>query len=55
MEGRGLAKGNMSQQNAPRTQCRTSAPSALARVRQAARRDKEAKFTALFHHITLGE
>ncbi len=36
-EGRGLAKGNMSQQNAPRTQCRTSAPSALARVRQAAR------------------
>jgi RNA-directed DNA polymerase len=53
MEGRGSAKGNMSQQNASRTQCRTSALSALARVRQAARRDKEAKFTALFHHITL--
>lgn len=53
MEGRGPAKGNMSQQNASRTQCRTSAPSALARVRQAARRNKEAKFTALFHHITL--
>jgi RNA-directed DNA polymerase len=53
MEGRGLAKGNMSQQNACRTQCRISAPSALERVRQAARRDKEAKFTALFHHITI--
>jgi group II intron reverse transcriptase/maturase len=52
MEGRGLAKENTSQQNASRTQSRISAPSALARVRQAARRDKEAKFTALFHHIT---
>ena len=53
VEGRDLAKGNMSQQNASRTQSRTSAPSALARVRQAARRDKEAKFTTLFHHLTL--
>ena len=52
VEGRELAKGNVSQQNAPRTQCRTSAPSALERVRQAARRDKEAKFTALLHHVT---
>ena len=52
VEGRELAKGNVSQQNAPRTQSRTSAPSALDRVRQAARRDKEAKFTALLHHVT---
>jgi RNA-directed DNA polymerase len=37
VEGRELAKGNVSQQNAPRTQCRTSAPSALDRVRQAQR------------------
>ena len=53
MEGRGLAKENTSQQNASRTQCRISAPSELARVRQAAKRDKKAKFTALFHHITI--
>src|SRR5690349_22636071 len=53
VEGRGLAKGNTGQQNAHRTQGRTSAPSALDRVRQAARRDRKAKFTALFHHVTI--
>src|SRR5260370_42343968 len=37
MEGRGLAKGNLSPQNAPRTQCRAGAPNALERVRLAAR------------------
>lgn len=51
MEGRGLAKGNLSQQNASRTLRRNDAPNALERVRQAARRNKEAKFTALLHHI----
>ena len=40
MEGRGLAKGNLSQQNAPRTQSRDGARSALERVREAAERDK---------------
>jgi hypothetical protein len=35
VEGRGLAKGNTGQQNAPRTQSRTRAPSALDRVREA--------------------
>jgi len=53
VEGRSPAKGNTGEQNAPRTQSRTSAPSALDRVRQAARRDRKAKFTALFHHITI--
>ena len=53
VEGKGLAEGNMNQQNAPRTQCRTSAPSALNRVREAARKDGSAKFTALLHHITI--
>jgi retron-type reverse transcriptase len=53
VEGRGLAKENVDQQNAHRTQSRTSAPSALDHVREAARRNKDAKFTALFHHITL--
>ena len=32
VEGRGLAKGNLRQQNAPRTQCRQGALSALERV-----------------------
>jgi RNA-directed DNA polymerase len=53
VEGRGLAKGNADQQNTPRTQCRTSVPSALDRVREVARRDRKAKFTALFHHLTI--
>ena len=51
MEGRGLAKGNLPQQNASRTPSREDALSALERVRQAARKDKETRFTALLHHI----
>lgn len=51
MEGRDLAKGNPRQQNAPRTPSRPGAPSALERVRQAARRDRKLRFTALLHHI----
>lgn len=50
-EGRGLAKGNLRQQNASRTPSRVDALSALERVRQAARRDKQMRFTALLHHI----
>jgi RNA-directed DNA polymerase len=53
VEGRGRAKGNTGQQNAPRTQSRVGAPSALERVREVARRDRTTKFTALFHHLTL--
>jgi len=51
MEGRGLAKGNLPQQNASRTPSRKNAPSALERVRQAAEKDKKLRFTALLHHI----
>ena len=51
MEGRGLAKGNLPQQNAPRTQRRSGAPSALERVRMAAAQDRKMRFTALLHHI----
>jgi len=51
MEGRGLAKGNSPQQNAPRTQGRAGAPRALERVREVAERDKTVRFTALLHHI----
>src|ERR1700678_163674 len=51
MEGRGLAKGNLPQQNASRTPSREDALSALERVRQAASKDKETRFTALLLHI----
>ena len=51
MEGRGLTKGNPPQQNVSRTPCRTNAPSALERVRQAASKDRKLRFTALLHHI----
>src|ERR1700739_67435 len=51
MEGNGLAKGNLPQQNASRTPSRKDALSALERVRQAAGKDKQLRFTALLHHI----
>src|SRR5262252_1966203 len=51
MEGNGLAKGNLQQQNASRTPSREDALSVLERVRQAAKKDKQLRFTALLHHI----
>jgi RNA-directed DNA polymerase len=51
MEGRGLAKGNLLEQNASRTPSRNDAPSALERVRQAAEKDRKLRFTSLLHHI----
>jgi RNA-directed DNA polymerase len=51
MEERELAEGNSPERNAFRTQGREDAPSALERVRQAARKDRKRRFTALFHHI----
>jgi RNA-directed DNA polymerase len=51
MEGRDLAKGNRLGQNASRTPSRSDASSALERVRQAAKKDRKTRFTALLHHI----
>src|SRR5262245_60977442 len=51
MEGKGLTEGNLQQQNALRTPSRKGAHSALERVRQAARKDRRLRFTALLHHI----
>lgn len=51
VEGRRLAKGNLLEGGACRTQGRASASSALERVRQAAGRDRRQRFTALFHHV----
>lgn len=50
-EGRDLAKGSSLEGNAFRTQRRGDARSALERVRQAARKDRRQRFTALFHHV----
>jgi RNA-directed DNA polymerase len=46
-----MAKGNSPERNVRRTQSRTSTPSALERVRQAAQRDRKQRFTALLHHV----
>ncbi len=51
MKPRTLAKGNLLERNAFRTQSRVDAPSALERIRRVARRDKRQRFTALMHHI----
>lgn len=51
VEGRGSAKRNLNEQNTPRTQGRKSVPSALDRVRQAARKNRQQQFTALLHHV----
>jgi RNA-directed DNA polymerase len=51
VEERGLAKGNLLERNVSRTQSRQGMSSALERIRQAARRDKRQRFTALLHHV----
>jgi RNA-directed DNA polymerase len=51
-EGRRAAKGNAVLPPASRTQSRTSASMRLDGVREVAKRNKEARFTALMHHIT---
>jgi group II intron reverse transcriptase/maturase len=46
-----LAKGNADSKTRSGLSSGLSAPSALDRVRQAARRDKDVRFTALLHHV----
>src|SRR4029434_3089573 len=50
-EERGLAKGNWLERNMLRTQSRQGMPSRLERIRQAARRDRRQRFTAVLHHV----
>lgn len=52
MEGRDVAEVNAHQAPAPRTQSRTSGSMGLEGVREAARRDRRLRFTALLHHVT---
>jgi RNA-directed DNA polymerase len=53
VEGRGLAEGNMTSKTRPGPRAGMSAPSALDRVRRVAQQDKDARFTALLHHVSL--
>ena len=53
VEERPLTKENRGQPNSYRTQSRGSEPSGLDRVRQAAKKDKGIRFTALLHHVGL--
>ena len=54
VEGRGPAKGNTARQTRPGHRAGQGVPSALDRVREVARKDKEARFTALLHHVDAG-
>ena len=51
MEGRGPAKGNVASETRPGRRAGQGVPSDLARVRRVAREDKDARFTALLHHV----
>jgi group II intron reverse transcriptase/maturase len=51
VEGRGLAEGNTDNPTRPGRRAGPGVPSGLGRVREAARKDKEARFTALLHHV----
>ena len=53
VEGRRPAKGNAAGETRPGLSAGQGAPSALGRVRRIARTDKEARFTALLHHVTI--
>jgi RNA-directed DNA polymerase len=52
-EERQPTKENIVQTTAPRTQGRTSELSGLQGVREAARKDKRTRLTALLHHVTV--
>ena len=53
VEERGLAKENTASTTRPGRSAGTGVSSGLDRVREIARRDKDARFTALLHHVDL--
>ncbi len=53
VEGRRLTKENTPEPNSYRTPSRESGRSGLERVREAARKDKKQRFTALLHHVSI--
>ena len=53
VEGRGSAKGNAGSETRPGRSAGLSVSSELDRVRQVALEDKDVRFTALLHHVTV--
>src|ERR687897_1687970 len=53
VEERGPAEGNATSETRPGRRAGLSVSSELDRVRQVARQDKDARFTALLHHVTV--
>jgi RNA-directed DNA polymerase len=53
VEGRGPPKGNTARQTRPGRSAGQDVSSDLDRVRQLARKDKDVRFTALLHHVTV--
>lgn len=53
VEGRPLTKENTPESNSSRTRCRENGRSGLERVREAARKDKKQRFTALLHPVSI--
>jgi RNA-directed DNA polymerase len=51
VEGRAVAEGKTLERTTLRTQSRVGVPSALERIRQAARQQKQLRFTTLLHHV----
>ena len=52
-EERGLAEGNADGPTRPGHRAGPGVPSGLDRAREVARRNKDARFTALLHHVSL--
>jgi hypothetical protein len=53
VEGRGSAEGNTASESSPVRSAGQGVSSDLDRVRQLARKDKDGRFTALLHHVTV--
>src|SRR5450631_2699446 len=53
VEGRGLPEGNTAGETRPGRSAGLGVSSDLERVRQVAREDKDVRFTALLHHVTV--
>jgi RNA-directed DNA polymerase len=53
VEERGLVEGNTAGSTRPGRSAGSGVPNGLDRVREAARNDKDARFTALLHHVDL--
>ena len=53
VEGRGLPEGNAASETRPGRSAGLGVSSDLDRVRQVARKDRDVRFTALLHHVSV--